>query len=713
MHFVATSVVAGALLSASFAHAKSGKLSLGPDKTKEDKVYFLNDAEDVRDVDYQMTCSPPSNLGGKGYCGPSYCDSATKWSCTGSGKCAVCQYDTGFNQMGYAYDVSKKYDYQATLDTIGSYKCKQSTDHRCTSEALTDLIKAQGIKAAYCNDKFLVVHTDMTPGYPTHLSDIPMPPGGGEDHDVTYQDSISGEHCQTGEESVYEAYGRYKFPLETTLLDTSTYRNNLNRAAFPSGPSRNMAGGYMSWTVGLGHDYGFATRGPTALTITGQEIFPMFNNIGFMEPQKCEVDTCNQHIGAGGGPTHIHGDPFGGWCMYDIDNYTSPYAHPPQIGWVHDGLGTYGRHVGASNLGFGTALDKCGGHEHDDLGYHYHAQMVQAVTDEGRYNPPNPYYDEVTKAGIRYVATTTGPYQCMKGDISLIPNYWSGWKSEKVKSNIALSPDTTYDMCFGTTEYYAAAGYSLPIAKSAADYVEVQKGVIKAQKASQEWQDQVQVVVDAQEAEEQAAAKKANREGEASGDFQTADKIVIANILADAAAATAAKSKDEVKSEVTALISEGSDATAAVKVIKSEALAAKKEIKSTIKSQKVVLENGRSGHDNEDTKDSKDYEKDVKAAIEDEKAQLKDIPAQIKVAKKTAKTVEKETKSSAKSSASASTSASASKTATASKTSETATTKASAAKDSTKDSTKESAKASTSKAASSSSKSATKATKAV
>ena len=546
MHFVAATAIAGAFLSASCADAKSGKLSLGPDKTKVDKVYFLNDAEDVGDVDYQMTCSPPSNLGGKGYCGPSYCDSATKWSCTGSGKCAVCQYATGFNQMGYAYDNSQKYDYQATLNTIGSYKCKQSTDHRCTSEALTDLIKAQGIKAAYCNDKFLVVHTDMTPGYPTHLSDIPMPPGGGEDHDVTYQDSLSGEHCQTGEESGYEAYGRYKFPLETTLLSTSTYRNNLNREAFPSGPSRNKAGGYMSWTVGLGHDYGFATRGPTALTITGQEIFPMFNNIGFMEPQKCEVDTCNQHIGAGGGPTHIHGDPFGGWCMYDIDNYTSPYAHPPQIGWVNDGLGTYGRHVGASNLGFGVALDKCGGHEHDDLGYHYHAQMVQAVTDEGRYNPPNPYYDEVTKAGTRYVATTTGPYQCMKGDISLIPNYWSGWVSERVKSNIVINPDTTYDMCFGTTEYYAAAGYTLPIARSAEDYVEVQKAVIKAQKANQEWQDRVQVVVDEQEAEEQAAAKKANREGETSTDYQTADKLVIANIVADAATASAAAAKSKI-----------------------------------------------------------------------------------------------------------------------------------------------------------------------
>ena len=179
-----------------------------------------------------------------------------------------------------------------------------------------------------------------------------------------------------------------------------------------------------------------------------------------MEPQKCEVDTCNQHLGAAGGQTHVHGDPFGAWCMYDMDNYTSPYDHPPKICWINDGLTTYGRHVGPHNLGFGVALDNCGGHIHDDFDYHYHAQIIEAKTDEGRYNPPDPYYDEVTPAGLRYLATTTGPYQCMKGDISVIPNYWSGWKSETVQSNVRIYPDTTYDMCYGEYDVFGCyCGY--------------------------------------------------------------------------------------------------------------------------------------------------------------------------------------------------------------------------------------------------------------
>ena len=48
--------------------------------------------------------------------------------------------------------------------------------------ALAALIKGTGIKAAYCNDQFLVVHSDLTAGYPSWIADIPNPPGGGEDH---------------------------------------------------------------------------------------------------------------------------------------------------------------------------------------------------------------------------------------------------------------------------------------------------------------------------------------------------------------------------------------------------------------------------------------------------------------------------------------------------------------------------------------------------
>lgn len=34
-------------------------------------------------------------------------------------------------------------------------------------------------QAAYCTDKFLVVHSDGSPNHKTYLSAIPRPPGGG------------------------------------------------------------------------------------------------------------------------------------------------------------------------------------------------------------------------------------------------------------------------------------------------------------------------------------------------------------------------------------------------------------------------------------------------------------------------------------------------------------------------------------------------------
>jgi hypothetical protein len=266
----------------------------------KDPVY-LNNAQKLDDVSLDATCSPPTRLGGLGYCGLGYCEYAEKWSCTGSGKCAVCSFLKGKNQQGLRYDISKPLDYQMYLDRVTSYDCPngQSKDARCTSEALAALIKGPGIKAAYCNDQFLVVHSDLTSNYPSWISDIPNPPGGGEGH-TNMEQTLTHIFCQMGTESMYPAYGYYKFPLKTTLLKGSHYRNNMNLQAYPSGPTRNSAAGYLSSQLGAGaspyvllchstrnvlralllitrpapcasgHDYGLPTRGPVGLTIAGQ-----------------------------------------------------------------------------------------------------------------------------------------------------------------------------------------------------------------------------------------------------------------------------------------------------------------------------------------------------------------------------------------------------------------------------------------------------------
>ena len=108
-----------------------------------------------------------------------------------------------------------------------------------------------------------------------------------------------------------------------------------------------------------------------------------------------------------------HGDPFGGSstkCLYDASNYANAADHPPLIGYSMDGFPIFGRYLDTLNLGQGTNLDDCGGHQHSGVdGYHYHSQVVQIPASD---RTPS------------YTAYIAGPYKCWKGDISKNKNFW-------------------------------------------------------------------------------------------------------------------------------------------------------------------------------------------------------------------------------------------------------------------------------------------------
>ena len=333
-----------------------------------------------------ITCSPPPTNGGKGYCGPSFCDSVTNTAKT-------CVF------------TSQTFNYAALVSKVKSKTCTQSTDARCTSAALKAVMKGQGIKAAYCNDAFLVIISDGSTGFSNYLSSIHNPPG-----------SVGSDGVACVTRTTNPSYSTVKIPLYPTLLATSDpSTNNVNTNSYPNGAG-DANGAYMSATTrNTGATYGLPTRGAVGITIGGQEIFPAFNNLAYLAPQKCEVDTCQEHVGGGGGQPHLHGDPFGTWCLYSALDYASSSVHPPQIGWAFDGPSIYGRHLSTGNAGYLTPLDNCGGHAHAGYAYHYHAQVLTAFTDFGAYPGK--------AAGQAYYVSTTGPYKCLKGDISLISNY--------------------------------------------------------------------------------------------------------------------------------------------------------------------------------------------------------------------------------------------------------------------------------------------------
>ena len=57
--------------------------------------------------------------------------------------------------------------------------------------------------------------------------------------------------------------------------------------------------------------------------------------------------------------------------------------HPPLIGFGYDGIALFGKYRSSSDnamLGYNDALDSFGGHNHDSIGYHYHAHTVDNFT---------------------------------------------------------------------------------------------------------------------------------------------------------------------------------------------------------------------------------------------------------------------------------------------------------------------------------------------
>jgi hypothetical protein len=192
-------------------------------------------------VNYSLnqTCSPPTSRGGKGYCGPSFCESITN------------------TLPGCIFKSAIAWDYPNLVSKLQTKTCVQSTDARCTSAALKALMVGPGIKAAYCNDAFLVLQTDLSSGFGNYLDSIRNPPA-----------SISSDGTPCVTRFINQDFVAVKIPLFPTLLSTSDpLVNNVNLNAFPNGAG-NSDGAYMSTSVpGTGATMGLPTRGDELYTV--------------------------------------------------------------------------------------------------------------------------------------------------------------------------------------------------------------------------------------------------------------------------------------------------------------------------------------------------------------------------------------------------------------------------------------------------------------
>jgi hypothetical protein len=162
---------------------------------------------------------------------------------------------------------------------------------------------------------------------------------------------------------------------------------------------------------------GIPIYGPLAIAVTGQVLYPIYDDQGYPSQEMCEVDMCNAHAGIGL-DYHYHGDPYHhtpGKCMYSPKDYTDPvYGHPPLIAYALDGYKVYGRHLNETNIGYTTALDDCGGHSHGTgiySTYHYHAQVQEFSS------LANSILSGKATTGTAYYGHIPGVFKCWRGDI--------------------------------------------------------------------------------------------------------------------------------------------------------------------------------------------------------------------------------------------------------------------------------------------------------
>jgi len=126
--------------------------------------------------------------------------------------------------------------------------------------------------------------------------------------------------------------------------------------------------------------YTYSDSADNGLLIDGSVIFPTYNNTLVPSHLAGELSASGCHVGQGGGGPHCHYDGYqSGFSLgvYSDSDYANK-THPPLIGFGYEGIALFGKYrsVDTGMLGYSTALDNFGAHNHDDIGYHYHAHVV-------------------------------------------------------------------------------------------------------------------------------------------------------------------------------------------------------------------------------------------------------------------------------------------------------------------------------------------------
>jgi hypothetical protein len=176
-------------------------------------------------------------------CGPAYCAKASNAEAV--------------NKRANMSDAA----FAADLAHMTTRTCAISADPRCTAAGLRALFGGYpGIKVAYCNDGWLVMHSNNLPNHPSFLASIQTPPGDGD----------GGAYETQGVTRSYSlAHMAFKIPLSPTLLPTGDNSNNAGQIGYTA------ASDDLFSSNGLTH---MPTSGPASYALNGMPWFPNLNN---------------------------------------------------------------------------------------------------------------------------------------------------------------------------------------------------------------------------------------------------------------------------------------------------------------------------------------------------------------------------------------------------------------------------------------------------
>lgn len=200
---------------------------------------------------------------------------------------------------------------------------------------------------------------------PNGLVDVPHPPGDG-----------SGGYPQS-KVTRFSNLENYIFtiPMKNYGQVKDVTENTLSKTLWSD-----MAGTSAPKDV-----YSYADTADNGLLFNGAVTFPAFNNTLTPSHMAGELSANGCHVGQGGGGPHCHMDGYQsgfGLTFYNDADYVGK-LHPPLIGFGYDGIALFARYrtgTDKSMYGYSTALDGFGAHDHDAIGYHYHAHTVDNFT---------------------------------------------------------------------------------------------------------------------------------------------------------------------------------------------------------------------------------------------------------------------------------------------------------------------------------------------